>query len=222
MKLRAVGSVLLASLLAACSGGSLPSFLLPDPNQPTSEPTPDAGAAEGTWSGTITRTYRNKVTTSNVGSTTTDITTYTAKVRISSTWVSLGGWKFSGDADITGTWMNDSVEDYDSPSGHCHKHYTDDASAADTKPLTGGLEVSDGRYQFNVHLEAIEGTDTSVRDDSGCFGRNDGAETVSWAVAFVYIDGSGDVTDPNHITGSKTTPVDNGEDTNTWDLTRSP
>ena len=219
MKLRAVGSVLLVWLLAACAGGTLPSFLLPDGSQPTSGPTSNEGAAEGTWSGTITRTYRHTVATSAVGLTTSDTNTYTAKVRISSTWVSIGGWTLAGDADITGTWKSESTEDY--PNGHCHKHYTDDASAADTKPLKGGLEVRDGRYQFYVNVPAIEGNDTSVRDDSGCGGTNT-TETNTWPVAFVYINGSGDVTDPNHITGSKTTPVDNGEDTNTWDLTRSP
>jgi len=39
-----------------------------------------------------------------------------------------------------------------------------------------------------------------------------------WPVGPINFDGSGAVTDPTRLEGSKTTPVEGGEDTITWSL----
>jgi hypothetical protein len=99
-------------------------------------------------------------------------------------------------------------------------HYTDDAKASGSVQVEGGLEAGDGFYQFHVNVPGLDGTNETVRDDSGCRGPNN-SETTTWSVAPITAGGSGDLTDPSHISGSTTEPREGGEDTVKWDLTRT-
>ena len=62
------------------------------------------------------------------------------------------------------------------------------------------------------------GTETALRDETGCLGSSN-TEVNPWRVASVYLDGSGDITDPTVLSGSSSKPIANGgQDTITWDL----
>jgi hypothetical protein len=150
-------------------------------------------------------------------------TTYSAVVHVTLTKGDIHAWSFAGSADISGTYTSDFKSHADSPLGPCDEHFTDDASGSGTVDLwSGGIEASDGHYQFTLNIAGIDnGSSLTVRDDTGCFGGST-TETVVWGIAPDTMGGDGDYTDPNHITGSWTHPLEGGSDVLTWDLTLTP
>jgi len=123
-----------------------------------------------------------------------------------------------GVGTVLASYESDVVTDADSPLGHCHTHYTDKVPAGQIGGAAhGGLTVD---QVFDLFMDTREGElpQTSVRDDSGCFGTNE-TYNEAWPVASMHISASGPVTDPNHISGTQKDP-DGG--TTTWDLTLAP
>jgi hypothetical protein len=84
--------------------------------------------------------------------------------------------------------------------------------------VEGGLEASDGFYQFYVNIPGVDGSNDTVRDDSGCNGPNN-RETTPWAAAPITAAGSGDLTGPRTISGSSSVPRTGGEETVSWRFT---
>lgn len=210
MRLKATGSVVLVlGLLASCGGGTSP------PAAEASEGTD----AEGTWSGTVTRKWEESVERLGEGMESKTTQIYEATVRISSNQVDVGAWELSGDAEIVSTFTSDYKSSTTTPLGPCNVHYTDDAKGTGTVEVKGGLEAGDGFYQFHVNVAGLEGTNETVRDDSGCRGPNK-SETTPWPVAPVTVGGSGEMGDADHISGSSETQ-NGAKETVTWELRRT-
>jgi len=204
---KAIGGGLLASMLAACG-------------QETS-PLPTAGEtapANGTWSGVVTRTWSESVAQSGDGVQSLVSQTYKAVVQVSTTQVDAGVWELGGSAEIVSTHTSDYQSRTTTSLGPCNVHYTDDAKGNGSVQVEGGLEAYDGSYQFHLNIPGLDGSNETVRDDSGCGGPNN-SETTPWSVGPVTAGGSGDLSGSNHISGSTTEPREGGEDTVTWDLT---
>jgi len=211
MRPTAIGAGLVVVwLLAACSQGSAPA----EPAEGGTTPT------DGTWSGTVTRTWSERVEQSGDGVHSLITQSYEAVVRISSNQVDVGGWELFGNAELISSYTSDYESHTTTSLGPCNIHYTDDAKGNGTVQVTGGLETGDGFYQFHVYIPGLDGSNETVRDDSGCSGPNN-SETTPWSVAPMPAGGSGDLIDPNHISGSTTQPRQGGEDSVTWDLTRT-
>lgn len=212
MRLEARGSFLLVlGLVAACGGGAAP--------PPTAEASEDSAPAGGSWSGTVTRRWEEIVEQTGEGMESKTAQFYEVVVRLSSAQVDVGAWELTGDAEIVSTFTSDYKSSTTSSLGPCNVHYTDDAKGSGTVEVEGGLEAGDGLYQFHVNVPGLDGSNETVRDDSGCRGPNK-TETTPWPVAPIRLGGSGDLTDPDHISGS--TETQNGaKETVTWDLRRA-
>ena len=208
MRTKVIGAgLLVVSMLAACDQGTSP--------LPTAEET---ALTNGTWSGVVTRIWSESVEQSGDGVHSLITQSYEAVVRVSSAQGAVGGWELAGNAEIVSTYTSDFQSRTTTSLGPCNVHYTDDAKSRGTVQVEGGLEAYDGFYQFHVKIPGLDGSNQTVRDDSGCHGQNN-SETTPWSVAPITAGGSGDLTDSNHISGSTTEPREGGEDTVTWDLT---
>jgi len=206
-KLIGVG-LLVVSMLAAC-----------DQETPALPAAEETAPVNGTWSGVVTRIWSERVEQSGDGSHSLITQSYKAVVQVSSTQVDVGGWELAGNAEIVSTYTSDVQNRMATLQGDpCNVHYTNDAKGGGTVQVEGGLEAYDGFYQFHVNIPGLDGSNQTVRDDSGCHGPNN-SETTHWPVAPITAGGSGDLTDPNHILGSTTESREGGEDTVTWDLT---
>jgi hypothetical protein len=177
-----------------------------------------AAVGGGGSNGSITRRWSESVT--QIGSGTSSVITqqYMAVVSVSLSKVDEGGWTISGPASISSGYTSDWKSNQTSALGPCNVHYTDDASASDTVDVEGGLEARDGFYNFYVNIPGADGSNATVRDDSGCNGPNN-QETTPWSAAPITASGSGDMTDARTISGSSSEPRQNGEDTLTWSFT---
>jgi hypothetical protein len=140
---------------------------------------------------------------------------YMATVRVSLTKVDEGAWTITGTANIESAYTSDWVSNQTSPLGPCNVHYTDDAMASGTVDVEGGLEARDGFYQFHVNIPGVDGSNATVRDDSGCHGPNN-HETTPWSAAPITASGSGEMAGSRTISGSSSTPRTGGEDKVTW------
>ena len=178
-----------------------------------------AGGAGGAGGNTVTRKWSESVTQSGAGMSSVVTQQYTAIVQVTLTSEGPGAWTFTGSADITAAFTSDyQARKADILGAACNVHYTDDASASGTVQIDGGLNASDGFYQFHVNIPGIDtGTNETVRDDSDCDGPNN-SETTPWSAAQISAQGSGEYTGSS-ISGSESTPREGGEDTVTWSFT---
>ena len=209
MRSEAIGSgLLLAWLLASCAEGTAP-------------PLEETASTDGTWSGTVTRIWSESVEQSGTGMHSLTTQSYRAVVQVSSIQGDVGAWELAGNAEIVSSFTSDYESSTTTALGPCNVHYTDNAKASGSVQVEGGLEAGDGFYQFQLNIPGLDGNNDTVRDDSGCRGPNN-TETTPWSAAPISAGASGDLTDPNHISGSTTQPREGGEDTVIWDLTRSP
>jgi hypothetical protein len=172
-------------------------------------------AGGGGPNGSITRKWSESVTQAGSGTSSAITQEYTAVVKVSLSKVDEGAWTISGPASISSTYTSDWTSHQTSALGPCNVHYTDRASASGTVDVEGGLEARDGFYQFYVNIPQVNGSNATVRDDSGCNGPNK-QETTPWSAAPITASGSGDMTDPRTISGSSSEPRQNGEDTLIW------
>ena len=177
-----------------------------------------AAVGAGGPDGTITRTWSESVTQTGSGTSSVITQQYMAVVRVSLSKVDEGGWTISGPASISSAYTSDWKSNQVSSLGPCNVHYTDNASASATVDVEGGLEARDGFYNFYVNIPGADGSNATVRDDSGCNGPNN-QETTPWSAAPITASGSGDMTDARTISGSSSTPRQGGEDTLTWSFT---
>jgi hypothetical protein len=180
----------------------------------TASESPSRGGANGS----ITRKWSESVTQTGGGTSSVITQQYLAVVSVSLSKVDEGGWTISGPASISSAYTSDWRSDQTSALGPCNVHYTDNASASDTVDVEGGLEARDGFYQFYVNIPGADGSNATVRDDSGCNGPNN-QETTPWSAAPITASASGDMTDARTISGSSSTPRQGGEDTLTWSFT---
>jgi hypothetical protein len=170
--------------------------------------------------GTITRSWSESVT--QLGSGTSSVITqqYAATVNVSLTKVDEGAWTITGPASIVSAFTSDWVSNQTSPLGPCNVHYTDNAGASGTVDVEGGLEARDGFYQFYVNIPGVDGSNATVRDDSGCNGPNN-QETTPWSAAPITASGSGEMTGSRTISGSSSEPRQGGEDKVIWSFSLS-
>jgi hypothetical protein len=198
--------VLVVAVLSACAET--------EAETETASESPSRGGANGS----ITRKWSESVTQTGGGTSSVITQQYLAVVSVSLSKVDEGGWTISGPASISSAYTSDWRSDQTSALGPCNVHYTDNASASDTVDVEGGLEARDGFYQFYVNIPGADGSNATVRDDSGCNGPNN-QETTPWSAAPITASASGDMTDARAISGSSSTPRQGGEDTLTWSFT---
>jgi hypothetical protein len=177
-----------------------------------------AAVPGGVPAGSITRSWSESVTQRGSGTSSVITQRYTATVDVTLTKVDEGAWTIAGTADIESAFTSDWVSQQTSTLGPCNVHYTDDATASGTVDVEGGLEAYDGFYNFYVNIPGVDGSNDTVRDDSGCNGSNK-QETTPWSAAPTTESGSGEMTGPRTISGSSRTPREGGEDTLTWSFT---
>ena len=205
--------LLAAVLLAGCGAGTgLPA---PTPT-PTATPTPQNNPG----SGTITREWSESVTQSGGGSTSVIRQAYKAVVLVNLTKVDIRAWTIDGKATITATFTSDFQSQTSTPLGPCNVHYTDDASGAGNVDVEGGMEAGDGTYEFHVNIPGLDGSNNTVRDDSGCFGGTN-RETTPWPVAPDMVGGSGNYSG-NGISGNTSKPREGGKDAASWSFSITP
>ncbi len=199
----------------------------PSSSPPTCLRVTGAGGPQGAGSGmtggggpdgSITRTWSESVTQTGDGTSSVITQRYTAVVSVSLTKVDEGAWTISGPASVSSTYTSDWKSNQTSTLGPCNVHYTDNATAMGSVEVEGGLEASDGFYQFYVNIPGVDGSNDTVRDDSGCNGPNN-RETTPWAAAPITAAGSGDLTGPRTISGSSSVPRTDGEETVSWTFT---
>jgi hypothetical protein len=177
-----------------------------------------AGGAGGGGPNTLTRKWNTVVNTSGDGSSSVVTEDSLAEVHFTLTKVDIGSWTITGTAAVTGSFTSDFQSHTVTSLGPCDTHYTDNASGAGTGAVTGGLEARDGFYNFYIAIPGVDGSNDTVRDDSGCFGPND-RETTPWSVSSSTPTESGNMTDPDHISGSTNTPTAGGSEVITWSIT---
>jgi hypothetical protein len=180
-----------------------------------------AGGVGGGVGGTgaaVTRTWSETVEVSGDGVQSVTHQSYSAVVHLTMTGED-GTWTFTGTADITAAFTsNYSAQKADILGAPCDVHYTDDASASGTVQIDGGLEASDGFYQFFVNIPGVDtGTNNTVRNDSDCGGPNT-IDSTPWSAAPISASGSGEYTGTT-ISGSSSVPTTGGEDKVTWSFT---
>jgi len=175
-------------------------------------------AGGGGPDGSVTRTWSEDVRQTGDGTSSVITQQYMAVVSVSLSKVDEGAWTISGPASVSSTFTSDWKSNQTSPLGPCNVHYTDNATAMGTVEVEGGLEARDGFYQFYVNIPGVDGSNDTVRDDSGCNGPNN-LETTPWAAAPITASGSGDMADPRTVSGSSNEPRTGGEDTVTWSFT---
>jgi hypothetical protein len=226
MRIRAAGSALVAiMLLAACGTGTTG---VPPTPTPTPSPTiqgggvpggqPGGGGGTGGGAGSsITRAWSETVKDSGGGTTSVIHQEYKAAVRLTLTKVDIGNYEITGTASISGVFTSDYTSQQTSVLGPCNVHYTDNASGGGSVAVDGGLEARDGFYQFTVNIPGLDGSNDTVRDDSGCNGTNI-RETTPWSVAPDRVGGSGEYTG-NAISGTTSRPRQGGQDVTTWSFT---
>ena len=213
IKVRATG-LFAVLLVAACAGSPAPLATWQPPSQ-------EPGLVSGTWTGTVTRHFTRTTTDSSEGQETRVTETYDATVAISSVSVDIEAWTLAGQATIKATQSSDYRGHFTSTLGTCDKHYTDEDLAEGGSVVDGGLGADETSYEFHLNIPGFDGgTETSMRDETGCLGTRS-TETNPWPVGPVNLSGSGDVTDPGSISGTRTTPTEGGEDTVTWSFTLS-
>jgi len=174
-----------------------------------------SGAVPGGAASSITRSWSESVIQRGSGTSSVITQQYAATVIVSLTKVDVGAWTIAGTATIMSAFTSDWVSQQTSSLGPCNVHYTDDAKASGTVVVEGGLEASDGFYQFYVNIPGVDGSNATVRDDSGCNGPNN-QETTPWSAAQMMASGSGDMTGSRAISGSSSVPREGGDDTVTW------
>ncbi len=176
------------------------------------------GGGVGGTGAAITRTRSETVEVSGDGVQSVTHQSYTAVVHLTMTGGE-GTWTFTGSADITAAYRSDySAQMADILGAPCDVHYTDDASAAGTVQIDGGLEASDGFYQFFVNIPGIDtGTNNTLRNDSDCGGPNI-SDSAPWSAAPTSASGSGEYTG-TIISGSSSSPLTGGEDAVAWNFT---
>jgi hypothetical protein len=177
-----------------------------------------AAVGSGGPDGTIARKWSESVTQTGSGTSSVITQQYTAVARVSLRKVDEGAWTITGTATISSTFTSDWKSNQATALGPCSAHYTDNASASGTVDVEGGLEAGDGFYQFYVSIPGVDGSNATVRDDSGCNGPNN-QETTPWSAAPITASGSGDMTNERIISGSSSEPRQGGEDTLTWSFT---
>ena len=214
-------------LVAACAAPAAPAATgQGSPQQPVTGTSQGSGgassqgpsAAAGTWTGTVTRHFTQTTNETTESDTSTLTVTYDATVNFSSNEVDINAWKLSGPATIKSTQSSDYQYHVTSTVGTCNKHYHDEDIVEGTGVVDGGFGIADdATYEFNMTIPGLDtGTETAMRDETGCLGSSN-TEVNPWSVAFVTVDGAGDVTDPTFITGSTSKPIANGgRDTVTW------
>jgi hypothetical protein len=168
--------------------------------------------------GSITRSWSEEVIQNGVGTSSVVTQKYQAVVSVTLTKVDEGAYSISGTANVTSTYTSDWKSSQTSTLGPCNVHYTDNATAMGTVDVEGGLEAYDGFYQFYVNIPGVDGSNDTVRDDSGCNGPNN-QETTPWAAAPITAGGSGDMTGPRDISGTSSEPRTGGEDSASWRFT---
>jgi hypothetical protein len=225
MRFRVVAALLLAILVLSACGSpstsaspSASASLIPVTGGGSGGPSPGPGGVGGGSDGRVTRTWSETVEEAGSGVRSVIHQQYQATVSINLTEVDVGAWAITGRAQITSSFTSLYESRTTTPLGPCNIRYTDDASAGGAVDVEGGLEARDGFYQFHVNIPGLDGTNRTVRDDSGCNGPNN-QETTPWTVAPILAAGNGDLTDPGHISGSFTEPRQGGEDTVSWDIT---
>jgi hypothetical protein len=176
-----------------------------------------AGGAGGAGSNSITHVWSEEVMQSGGGIKSLIRQQYKAVVSVTLTKVDLHAWTLTGQATIAGAYTSDYESRQTTPLGPCNVHYTDNASGGGSVAVDGGLEASDGFYQFHVNIGGLDGSNETVRDDSGCNGTNI-RETTPWSVAPDRVGGSGDYTG-NAISGSERNPREGGQDVVSWSIT---
>ena len=175
-----------------------------------------SGAVPGSGpAGTITRSWSESVTQRGSGTSSVITQQYAATVNVSLTKVDEGAWTITGPASIVSAFTSDWVSNQTSPLGPCNVHYTDNAGASGTVDVEGDLEARDGFYQFYVNIPGVDGSNATVRDDSGCNGPNN-QETTPWSAAPITASGSGEMTGSRTISGSSSEPRQGGEDKVIW------
>ena len=204
---------------AAASNSATASNASNAPSQ--SNASAQANPTGGTWTGTLQRKEEHTTLQSGDGTSSKIIQTYEATITIRATAVDSGRWTLAGPANIIGTFTSDWVSTQTTPLGPCNEHYTDDAQAKGMGVVDGGLEIDDDFFQLTVRMPGVDGTMTSVRDDTGCFGSRT-AETNPWAAAERTLGESGQLADPNVISVTRKEPDGNNVVTTTWNLRRTP
>jgi hypothetical protein len=145
---------------------------------------------------------------------------YKAVVLVDLTKVDVRAWTIAGKATITAKFTSDYESHMTSPLGPCNVHYTDDSSGGGSVDVEGGMEAGDGTYEFHVNIPGLDGTNNSVRDDSGCFGGTS-RETTTWSIAPDTVGGSGKYTG-NTFSGSTSKPREGGKDAASWTFSITP
>ncbi|HEX5589917.1 MAG TPA: hypothetical protein VFX65_06480 [Candidatus Limnocylindrales bacterium] len=184
---------------------------------------PGAGAGGSGGSGhdgTLTKAWSESVAEQGDGVSSLITQDYRAVAAITLTKVDIGAWTISGWADVTSSYTSDFESHFTSALGPCDSHYTDDASGGGRVDVDGGLEARDGFYQFYVNIGGLDGSNATVRDDSGCSGTNT-SEVVPWSVAPTTVGGSGEYTGTT-LSGSQSVPRTGGQDMTAWTITIDP
>jgi len=148
-----------------------------------------SGAVPGGAASSITRSWSESVIQRGSGTSSVITQQYAATVIVSLTKVDVGAWTIAGTATIMSAFTSDWVSQQTSSS--------------------------DGFYQFYVNIPGVDGSNATVRDDSGCNGPNN-QETTPWSAAQMMASGSGDMTGSRAISGSSSVPREGGDDTVTW------
>ncbi len=172
------------------------------------------GGAGGGGGNTVTRTWSETVT-NPLGTVHQE---YRASVHVAFGQEEAGSWVLTGTADITSAFTNEVTEQLQDITGApCTTHHTDAASASGSVDVEGGIEARDGFYQFHLFIPSVDGTNTSLRDDSACGGPNT-TESNVWTAAEITASGDGEYSGTS-ISGSVSNPREGGEDTTSWSFT---
>jgi hypothetical protein len=228
----AIAFSLTVPLLSGCGSASqAPADSRAASNSPTASNTASApirtnasapsNPPDGTWTGTLHRKEEHTTEEAGDGTASRITQTYEATITIRATAVDVGRWTLAGPANIIGTFSSDWASRQTTALGPCNQHFTDDAEAKGAGAIDGGLEIDDDFFQLTIHVPSADGTMSSVRDDTGCFGSRT-AETNPWTAAEERLGESGQLTDPNVISFTKREPDANGVVTTTWNLRRTP
>ena len=222
----AIAFSLMVPLLSACGSASQAPSHGRAASNPSNAPVQANAPAQsnppgGTWTGTLRRQEEQTVEESGGGSASKITQTYDATVTIRATAVDAGRWTLAGQANIMATFSSDWVSRQTSSLGPCNQHFTDDAEAKGSGVIEGGLEIDDDFFQLTVRVPGVDGTMTSVRDDTGCFGSRT-TETNPWPAAEKTLGESGQLADPNVISVTRKEPDGNNVVTTTWNLRRTP
>jgi hypothetical protein len=174
------------------------------------------GTGGGSGGGnTVTSAWSETVTVSDAALQSTRHQDYRASVNVVFGAGGEGSWALTGTANITSAFTEELTEHLQDVTGaSCTTHHSDDASASGSVPVEGGLEATDGFYNFYLNVGTIDGTNTSVRDDSACGGPNT-TESNVWSAGATTLTGSGEYSGTS-ISGSTSEPLEGGQRTLSW------